>query len=195
MIPGEGYAGRAMDDHEPRRRFLKTMAAGYAATAFGYPANETIGIGCIGTGGRAQVLMKNLESVRGTRITAVCDVRDENLERARQIAGPAAFASRDYHALLDRTKKALPNVKLVICEPFGVKGVSAVNDKWYPTFDLFRKAAKDVAKEYDAAFVPYQAAFDKALELAPGNYWTLDGVHPSIAGEALMARTWMESIG
>jgi predicted dehydrogenase len=91
-----------MDDHEPRRRFLKTMAAGYAATAFGYPANETIGIGCIGTGGRAQVLMNNLESVRGTRITAVCDVRDENLERARQIAGPAAFASRDYHALLDR---------------------------------------------------------------------------------------------
>lgn len=100
----------------------------------------------------------------------------------------------DYHALLNRTKKVLPKVKLVICEPFGVKGVSAVNDKWYPTFDLFRKAAKDIAKEYDAAFVPYQSAFDKALELAPGDYWTLDGVHPSIAGEALMARTWMESI-
>jgi hypothetical protein len=32
----EGYAGRAMDDHEPRRRFLKTMATGYAGTAFGY---------------------------------------------------------------------------------------------------------------------------------------------------------------
>lgn len=101
----------------------------------------------------------------------------------------------DYHTLLDRTKKALPNVKLAICEPFGVKGVRAVDDKWYPTFDLFRKAAKDIAKEYGAAFVPYQTAFDKALELAPGSYWTLDGVHPSIAGEALMAKTWMEAIG
>ena len=100
----------------------------------------------------------------------------------------------DYHALLDRTKKALPNVKLVICEPFAVKNVKAVDDKWYPTFDLFRKAAKDIANEYNAAFVPYQAAFDKALELAPGTYWTLDGVHPSIAGEALMARTWMEVV-
>ncbi|MGZ3873430.1 MAG: SGNH/GDSL hydrolase family protein [Mucilaginibacter sp.] len=101
----------------------------------------------------------------------------------------------DYHGLIDRTKKALPNIKLVICEPFAVKGVRAVDDKWYPTFDLFRKAAKDIAAEYNAAFVPYQSAFDKALELAPGTYWTLDGVHPSIAGEALIAKTWIESIG
>ena len=101
----------------------------------------------------------------------------------------------DYHKLLDRTKQALPNVKLVICEPFAVKGVRAVDDTWYPTFDLFRKAARDIATAYDAAFVPYQAAFDKALELAPASYWSLDGVHPGIAGEALMARTWMEIVG
>ncbi len=101
----------------------------------------------------------------------------------------------DYHKLLDRTKQALPNIKLVICEPFGVKGVRAVNDSWYPTFDLFRKAARDIANEYGATFVPWQSVFDKALELAPGSYWTLDGVHPAIAGEALMARAWMEAIG
>ncbi|WP_428329134.1 SGNH/GDSL hydrolase family protein [Mucilaginibacter sp.] len=100
----------------------------------------------------------------------------------------------DYHKLLDRTKQALPGVKFVICEPFALKGVRAVDDKWYPTFDLFRKAARDIATEYNAAFVPYQAAFDKALELAPANYWSLDGVHPAIAGEALMAKTWMETV-
>jgi lysophospholipase L1-like esterase len=101
----------------------------------------------------------------------------------------------DYHKLMDRTKQALPDIKLIICEPFAVKGVKAVDDKWYPTFDLFRKAAYDIANEYNAAFVPYQAAFDKALESAPGAYWNLDGVHPSIAGEALMAKTWMEAVG
>ena len=100
----------------------------------------------------------------------------------------------DYHKLLDRTKQALPDVKLVICEPFGVKGVKFVDDKWYPTFDLFRKAARDIAEEYNAAFVPLQSVFDKALELAPGTYWTLDGVHPAIPGEALMARAWMEAV-
>ena len=101
----------------------------------------------------------------------------------------------DYHKLLDHTKKALPDVKLVICEPFAVKGVKAVDDTWYPTFDLFRKAARDSATEYNATFVPYQAAFDKALETAPGSYWNLDGVHPSVAGEALMASTWLEAVG
>jgi lysophospholipase L1-like esterase len=100
----------------------------------------------------------------------------------------------DYHKLLDRTKQALPGVKLVICEPFGVKGVKHVNDTWYPTFDLFRAAAHDIAKEYNASFVPLQSAFDKALESAPGSYWTLDGVHPAIPGAELMAKMWMEAV-
>ena len=90
-----------MHKHDHRRGFLRTLAAGYAASAFGYPANETIGIGCIGTGGRAQQLMKNLERIKGVRIAAVCDVWDENLARARQIAGPAAFSTKDYHAVLE----------------------------------------------------------------------------------------------
>jgi lysophospholipase L1-like esterase len=101
----------------------------------------------------------------------------------------------DYHKLLDRTKKALPDVKLIICEPFALKDVKAVDDKWYPTFDFFRKAARDIAKEYDAAFVPLQAAFNKAVESAPASYWSLDGVHPSVAGEALMAHAWTEVVG
>jgi lysophospholipase L1-like esterase len=100
----------------------------------------------------------------------------------------------DYHKLIDRTKQALPNIKLVICEPFALKGVKAVDDSWYPTFDLFRKAARDVAESYNAAFVPWQAVMDKAITLAPASYWNLDGVHPSLAGEALMANAWMEAV-
>ena len=100
----------------------------------------------------------------------------------------------DYHKLIDRTKKALPDIKLVICEPFAVKGVKAVDDRWYPTFDLFRKAAHDIAAEYDAAFVPWQSVTDKALEIAPATYWSRDGVHPALPGEALMAHAWMEVV-
>jgi len=100
----------------------------------------------------------------------------------------------DYHKLIDRTKQTLPDVKLVICEPFALKGVKAVDDKWYPTFDSFRKAAYDIANEYNAAFVPWQTVNDKALELAPATYWSIDGVHPSVAGAALMAHAWMEAV-
>lgn len=100
----------------------------------------------------------------------------------------------DYKKLLDRTKQALPNVKLIICEPFGVLDVKSVTKDWYPTFDLFKKAARDIAAEYNAPFVPYQAAFDKAITQAPPSYWTGDGVHPSIAGAALMAETWLKAV-
>ncbi|QHS54086.1 SGNH/GDSL hydrolase family protein [Mucilaginibacter sp. 14171R-50] len=100
----------------------------------------------------------------------------------------------DYKKLLDRTKNALPGVKLIIGEPFAMIGTKAVDAKWYPTFDLFRKAARDIAAEYDLPFIPYQTVFNNALKQAPATYWTLDGVHPSLAGAKLMAQAWMETI-
>lgn len=78
------------------------LAAGYSATARGYFANETIRVGCIGTGGRCQMLMSALGRVSGTEIVAVCDVWDQHLDRARTLVGEKAFATKDYRALLDR---------------------------------------------------------------------------------------------
>jgi len=100
----------------------------------------------------------------------------------------------DYRKLLNRTKEALPNIKLVICEPFAVKGVRDVDNSWYPTFDLFRKAARDIAAQYHAVFVPFQSVFDKAIGSAAPAYWSLDGVHPSVAGEVLMTQAWMKTV-
>lgn len=104
--------------------------------------------------------------------------------------------TNDYKALIDRTIKALPGVKIIICEPFALRGTKAVTDAWYPTFDLFRKAAKDIAATYDLPFVPYQSYFDKALQQTNGDagYWTADGVHPTIAGAELMAQAWLKVV-
>lgn len=101
---------------------------------------------------------------------------------------------KDYKALLDRTKQKLPEVKLIIGEPYAVKGIKAVDDKWYPSFNDYRAAAKEIAESYDAVFIPYQAIYDKAQKEAPGVYWTADGVHPTLAGANLMAHAWMEAV-
>jgi phospholipase/lecithinase/hemolysin len=34
--------------------------------------------------------------------------------------------------------------------------------------------------------------FDKACESAPADYWLSDGVHPTEAGHALIAKLWSE---
>ena len=99
----------------------------------------------------------------------------------------------DYRALIQRTRKALPDVKLLICEPFVLR-CGAVNDKWFPEFDHYRAAARKVADEHSAVFVPFQSMFDQALQFAPAKHWAGDGVHPSSHGAALMADFWLEAV-
>jgi len=90
-----------------RREFVESvgaaaLAAGYAATAKGFAANETITVGCIGTGGRCRRLMQSLATIPGVKINAVCDIWDFHLDEGRKLAQPDAFATKDYRALLDR---------------------------------------------------------------------------------------------
>ena len=111
-----------------------------------------------------------------------------------QYDGTVEVYRKDYIALLERTKKALPGVKLIICEPYAVKGVKAVDDKWYPEFYDYQKAAKDVAEQFGAIFIPFQKVYDEAQKHAPGSYWTPDGVHASFAGAQLMAQAWLSAV-
>ncbi len=108
--------------------------------------------------------------------------------------GTAEIYKRDYIALLERTRKALPGVKLIICEPFAVNGIKAVNDNWYPEFYDYQKSAKEIAGQFGAQFLPFQSVFDEAQKFAPGAYWTGDGVHPTLAGAQLMAEAWLQLI-
>lgn len=90
-------------DSWSRRAFFERSAlAGYAATALGYPANETINVGCIGTGGRCRELMRAIQRIPGTRITAVADIWDVNLDAGRMLADEKAFTTKDYTELLRR---------------------------------------------------------------------------------------------
>lgn len=101
---------------------------------------------------------------------------------------------RDYRQLLVLTKKMSPEIDLIIGEPFAVQGCSAVDEKWFPAFDAYRAVAQKLADEFEATFIPYQEVFNQALLYAPAKYWTPDGVHPSMAGCALMAEAWLKAV-
>ncbi len=90
-----------------RRAFLETLGASALVassveSARGYLANDTIEVGCIGTGGRCQHLMKSLATIPGVRIAAVCDIFEPNRENARKLADKDASAIKDYRELLAR---------------------------------------------------------------------------------------------
>ena len=92
-----------------RRSFLKASTAAAALTALGAPVvaravrspNETLNIGCIGTGGRCRTLMKSLVQVPNVRIAAVCDIYDAHLNEGRKLADPKAVATKIYKEILD----------------------------------------------------------------------------------------------
>lgn len=98
-------------------------------------------------------------------------------------------------ALIARTKAALPDSQLVICEPFALR-CGAINDTWFPEFDERRAKAKESAQKAGAVFVPFQTMFDDAVEAgsAPA-FWAKDGVHPSAQGQSLMAMRWLGETG
>lgn len=108
--------------------------------------------------------------------------------------GTPATYERDYLALVERTLKALPDIKLVICEPFVLR-CGAVQDNWFPAFDAYRAAAKKVADTFHSTFVPFQTMFDEAAKIAPPDHWAGDGVHPSASGASLMAHNWLKAVG
>jgi lysophospholipase L1-like esterase len=109
-------------------------------------------------------------------------------------AGTVEVYKNDYIKLLDRTKAALPNLKLIILEPYFVNGIRPEEAKWHPTFDSYRAAAKEIAEKYDATFIPLQSIFDEAVKKAPPKYWTADGVHPALPGQSLISHAWLETI-
>jgi len=109
--------------------------------------------------------------------------------------GTPEIYENDFRTLLSRTRENLPDIKLVICQPFILTGTTAVDESWVEPFSAYQASARKISDEFGAIWVPFQEAFDRALELAEPGYWAADGVHPSMAGAQLMAKTWLEALG
>ena len=95
--------------------------------------------------------------------------------------------------LIERTKKALPKTRLVLCAPFALR-CRVVTDKWFPEFDKRQAVARRLCKQADATWVPFQIMFNAACAAAKADYWAPDGVHPSMGGHALMANVWIQFV-
>lgn len=108
---------------------------------------------------------------------------------------PADLYEAVYDMLIREVKAVLPKIKIMILEPFVLKG-SGTQENW----DVFRseveersKKAKKIAEKYDLTFVPLMKKFDDLQNIAPAAYWLMDGVHPTAAGHELIAREWVKA--
>ena len=99
--------------------------------------------------------------------------------------------------LIEEVKEALPDTKIMIMEPFVLKG-TATNPNWDVFYTEVRKRAdkaREIAWKYGLLFVPLQAQFEEATKKAPEDHWLKDGVHPTLAGHELIKKEWIKAFG
>ena len=100
-----------------------------------------------------------------------------------------------YSMLIKEIKEALPDIKIMILEPFCLKA-SATEARWdefYAEVKLRAEVAKKIADENGLCFVPLQEGFEKLSDKAPATYWLGDGVHPSAMGHEYIKNQWIKA--
>ena len=99
-----------------------------------------------------------------------------------------------YRMLIEDTKKVLPDVKIMLIEPFVLKG-KATEDKFEGFTEVYRYSAaiKKIAEDYSCVFVPVQDKLSEAAEKHGAEHYLYDGVHPMLAGAKLIADEWLKA--
>ena len=100
-----------------------------------------------------------------------------------------------YRMLIEDTKIRLPNLKIILCEPFILQGEATDGEERWQHFlqvKEYAKVVKKLAEDYGAYFVPLQEKFDEASKKHGVENYLYDGVHPAPAGAKLIAEEWLQ---
>ena len=98
-----------------------------------------------------------------------------------------------YRMLLADTKKVLPDVKLILCEPFVLEGSATAEqlDKFSEVTE-YANVVKKLAKEFDAELVLLQDMFTENGKKYGNATLLADGVHPTLAGGVMLGNEWLK---
>ncbi len=106
-----------------------------------------------------------------------------------------------YDMLIAEILEALPDIKIMILEPFVLEGPATDATEEEPErWEYFRTevplraaAAKRIAEKYHLPFIALQDKLNEACKDAPATYWLRDGVHPTSMGHWLIKEEWMKT--
>ena len=97
-----------------------------------------------------------------------------------------------YRSLLTITR-AECNSKFVLCEPFLLPVREEMN-LWREDLDPKIDVVHRLAKEFAALLVPFDSEFTQRSALSSMAELAEDGIHPTAAGHALMAKLWLDTV-
>ena len=124
-------------------------------------------------------------------VSLLIGVNDAN-QAAHGNFDPLPAFAKAYDRLLFELRAALPNCRLILCEPFSLP-VPGFPASLHPHCATIREHVRLTAKLNQATLVPLQAAFDAVAGDHP-EFWIYDGIHPTAAGHWLIAQTWLATV-
>lgn len=108
------------------------------------------------------------------------------------VLSPITEWTDSYHRVLAAIHERC-GAKLVICEPF-VLPIPDDRATWRTDLDPRIHACRALAREFGAVLLPLDGLFAAAACRQSLDYWLPDGVHPSLAGHALIADAWINAV-
>ena len=104
---------------------------------------------------------------------------------------PTESFQADYKSILEQTQQL--QCKIILLEPFLVH---SHEDLLEVTEELNKKieVIKELSREFQTKLIPLNDIFIKACAKRAPSFWSIDGVHPTLAGHALIAKSWIQSV-
>jgi len=146
-------------------------------------------------------IREDMINLKPDYMSILVGINDVWHEYTRGIGVDAEKYEKVYNLILDEIETALPNLKIMLLEPFVLPGSATENTAENPNrweyfrkeVDLRRAAVARISEKRELLFVPLQELFNKVNEGAPAGYWLWDGVHPTPAGHELIKQEWLKA--
>ena len=197
------FQGDSITDCGRDRSIPESLGGGYVNMVAGFLSalHPGLGVQCLNrgiSGNRAIDLIKRWNEdcldLKPDVLSIYIGINDVWRRYDRNLPTSAAEYEKNYRVLLDKTREALPETKLVLIEPF-VLPVPEDRIAWREDLDPKIDVVRHLAREYSALYVPLDGVFASASMHQTPAFWASDGVHPTPPGHGLIARSWLQATG
>lgn len=98
----------------------------------------------------------------------------------------------DYRDILEQTRR-LGEIQFVLMEPFLLPSNANYAEADRILAPMI-EVVKDLSKEFKTFLIPLNDIFASAFNENNQYHWSVDGVHPTLAGHALIAQSWIKGV-
>lgn len=97
----------------------------------------------------------------------------------------------DYANILEQTRQL--KCQIVLLEPFLVDSKGNFL-KLRRELNKKIEVIRELSREFETKLIPLNDIFVEACAKRAPSFWALDGVHPTLAGHALIAQSWIKGV-